>query len=123
MYKKTTFVYYYRGDYTTTMTKTTHVKVRDERVVYLRLLYAGVVLVVTLLELFKFEELRDFITVYLACGPVMAYGFAATAVIAGILALPTLLGMKIGSRIQLVSTIANWVLVCQWLSLPLWFIK
>jgi hypothetical protein len=86
-------------------------------------LYAGVVLVVVVLELFKFEELRDFIDAYLVCGPGVAYIVAATAVIAGVLALPTLFSMTIGVRMRAVSMIANWILVCQWLSLPLWFIK
>lgn len=115
------------GDYTTSMVKTSLLKrgkgSNDRTFIIVRKAYGVVVLAAVVLQLFRFEELQAFVGEYLAIGNFAAYTLCAVSVIAGVLALPLLMGMQTRHLVRTISIVANYVLLVQWLSLPLWFIK
>ncbi|MBC7943012.1 hypothetical protein H7X68_00725 [Candidatus Saccharibacteria bacterium] len=85
------------------------------------LLYAAVLVVLSVAQLFSFESLLPIVTDFsLPGGRPLAYFLAAFIVIAEVFALPYLLQMRLSSAMQLVSMVTGWLVAFLWLGIALW---
>jgi hypothetical protein len=106
----------------TSLSKSVNIRWRST-IGFVKKVYGIVVLCVVVIELFKFEELQQFIVHYLPSEPIVAYCIVSVVTVAGVLALPALMGMRMTRTLYAISVGANIIIVLEWLSLPVWFIK
>ena len=94
---------------------------KNSRAVRVALLYAGVLVVFVVAQLFSFEKflplVRDFA---LPGGRPLAYFLAAFIVIAEVLALPFLLRMQLSVAMRLLSMVMGWLVALLWVAIALW---
>ena len=94
---------------------------KNLRAVRVALLYAAVLVVFAVAQLFSFEKflplVRDFA---LPGGRPLAYFLAAFIVIAEVFALPFLLRMQLSVAMRLLSMAMGWLVALLWLAIALW---
>ncbi len=85
------------------------------------LLYAAILVVLSVAQLFSFESFLITVTDFsLPGGRPVAYFLAAFIVIAEVFALPYLLQMRLSDVMRLVSMVAGWLVASLWLGIALW---
>lgn len=98
-------------------------KPKTENVKSVALLYAGILTVLALMQLFNFT---NFITLvesfWLPGGLPFAYFLSAFIVVAEVFALPFLLRMRISGLFRFVSMIFGWIVPAAWFKLSLWLL-
>ncbi len=94
---------------------------KNSSAVRVALLYASVLVVFVVAQLFSFEAflplVRDFV---LPGGRPLAHFLAAFIVTAEVFALPFLLRMQLSSAMRLVSMVMGWLVAVVWVSIALW---
>jgi len=85
------------------------------------LLYAGILVVFVVAQLFSFEEFITIIDSYwLPGGIVTARVLSAVIVITEVFALPFLLRMRLSPAMRVVSMVCGWMVAAVWIKLTLW---
>lgn len=96
-------------------------KPRTRQSASVALLFAGLILIMALGQLFSFEKFIPLIESYgLPGGEGAAVLVACVIVILEVFSLPFLLRMKLSKLMRMVSMIAGWLVVVVWLKLVLW---
>lgn len=85
------------------------------------MLAAGIIGAMAVAQLFTFENFPAVIaSMWLPGGETMARVSAAFIVIAEVLALPFLLGMRLSPLFRTVSMVLGWIVVVKWLFFAIW---
>jgi len=85
------------------------------------LLYAGILVVFAVLQLFSFEEFQLLIeSFWLPGGKPFAYFLSGFIVVAEVFALPFLLNMRVSTLMRYVSMVMGWLVSAMWLTISLW---
>lgn len=96
---------------------------RNLLVARVALIYAAVLVVLAVTQLFSFDNflfiVRDFV---LPGGKPLAYFLAAFIAIAELLALPFLLHMRLSVAMRLLSMAMGWLVAGLWLFIPVWLV-
>lgn len=96
-------------------------KPRTQQSATIALLFAGILLLMALGQLFSFEKFIPLIESYqLPGGAGAALIVACVLVILEVFSLPFLLRMKLSKLMRVVSMVAGWLVVASWLKLALW---
>ena len=124
MSKKTTFYAQAPGEYTSYMKLTAQAtdapKVKNARDNYIATVYAGVLVVMLVAQLFTFEDTAPLIESFgLGGGEPFAKVLAGCIVIAELLALPFLLRMRLSPLMRMVSMVSGWVAALWWVYIAL----
>lgn len=85
------------------------------------ILYAGLLTVMAVTQLFTFEEFIElFPSFNLPLGDVLVYGLAPALVAAEVFALPFLLRMTVSPAFRFVSMLCGWFVAATWLFISTW---
>ena len=96
-------------------------KPKTKNVKTIALLYAAVILVFVVAQLFSFEDFMTLLDSFvLPGGSRTAQILAAVIVIAEVFALPFLLRMRLSPAMRVVSMVCGWLVALIWLALSLW---
>ncbi|HZJ34602.1 MAG TPA: hypothetical protein VFD55_01130 [Candidatus Angelobacter sp.] len=123
--KKTTFVVRGIRSYTKSMSifvKATSAKEpRTREARNIAYMYAAILIVFVLTQLFNFDEFLALLeSFWLPGGVPVAYLLGSIIVVSEVLALPFLLRMKVSPLMRIVSMILGWLVSLIWLKLALW---
>ncbi|MCD8561753.1 hypothetical protein LRY29_01655 [Candidatus Saccharibacteria bacterium] len=96
-------------------------KPRGEATVPISVLYAGILTVMAVGQLFTFEEFLSLLQTFdLPMSEAMAYVLAPVIVVCEVLALPFLLRMSLSPAFRWLSMILGWLVPAFWLFLSVW---
>lgn len=98
-------------------------KPKTDNIQSIALLYAAILVVFVVSQLFTFESFNQlFESFWLPGGVVFAHFLAAVTVIAEVLALPFLLRMRLSRAMRLLSMVCGWLVAGIWLFISLWLV-
>jgi hypothetical protein len=86
------------------------------------LIFAGMLLIMIVTQLFSFEKFPDVITTLSLSSDSYSKLWAACIVLFEVAALPFLLSMSLSPAARVVSMFSGWMVTAWWLSLSLWII-
>lgn len=101
---------------------TTAAPARTDAARQIALLYAGILVLFLVAQLFTFEEFLELIPSFnLPVGALM-YGLAPLIVVAELFALPFLLRMSMSPALRWVSMVCGWVAAAAWVGISWWVV-
>lgn len=127
MIKITTFARRSRQVYTVGMSifvKTSApIKPKTKDAPFVAIMYAAIIVVFAVAQLFTFEEFITLVESYgLPGGVVFAHFLAAYLVTIEVFALPFLLRMRVSTAMRVVSMACGWLVALIWLGISLWLV-
>jgi len=85
------------------------------------LLYAAILVVFAVGQLFGFEEFQLLVeSFWLPGGKPLAFFLSGLIVVAEVFALPFLLNMRVSSVMRIISMVMSWIVPAVWLTVSLW---
>ncbi len=85
------------------------------------ILYAGILVVFAVAQLFGFDEFQLLVqSFWLPGGAPFAHFIAAFIIVCEVFALPFLLNMRVSTAMRVVSMVLGWIVSVLWLAISLW---
>ncbi len=96
-------------------------KPKTKNVKSIAILYAGILVVFSVAQLFNFNEFQLLIqSFWLPGGAPLAYFLSGFIIVAEVFALPFLLNMRTSSLMRMTSMVLGWVAAAFWLFMSVW---
>jgi len=98
-------------------------KPRTRETVQISLLYAGILVVFAVTQLFTFDKFAEFmLSIHLPLSDPLAYAVAPVLVAAEVFALPFLLRMTLSPAFRWLSMLCGWFVAVLWLFITIWIV-
>lgn len=96
---------------------------KTERVKHISLLYAVLLVVMAVAQLYTFDTFIELVANFnLPLGEAFAFAIAPLLVVFEVFALPFLLRMKLSPAFRVVSMVCGWLVALMWLFISLWLV-